>query len=64
MKKLESLKKSLFVKELTKAEIKLVKGGTSSISSCDGTGTHCTSTYSGGKYEGQDCSDTSNPDGN
>jgi hypothetical protein len=63
MKNLESFKKSLFVKELTNNEIKSVKGGFAELPE-GGTGTHCTSTYSGGKYVGQDCSDTSNPDGN
>lgn len=51
MKKLENLKKDLFVKELSKSEIKSVKGS----GMAGFTKTNCTGTS--GNTQGQDCSD-------
>lgn len=54
MKKLEDFKSDLFAKELSKGELKLVKG---SFALAVATGTRCTGTYSGKEYCGQDCDD-------
>ena len=53
MKKLEDFKNDKFVKELSVEKSKKIKGG---------TGTRCTGTYEGGKYQQQDCADTGGPD--
>lgn len=53
MKKLENFKKETFAKELTKRELKSVKGSKVLES---GTKTSCTGTT--GNTQGQDCSDT------
>lgn len=54
MKKLESLQDELFQKELTKDQLKAIKGSRMSLD----TGTRATSTYAqNGQYCGQDCAD-------